>query len=185
MAYRCILFFCSGRRRHTRCALVTGVQTCTLPISACRSASAARRCRYAPQRSSTMPRDCRSRRPAATDAATPPARHPRLRHVIRAPEMRVRSTAPAASRRPRPGEAHWTSELPFAAEIRHEYDEPTRAEVTTAEQSLHTALWVTTGLISAAFRAGAATQTVKIGREACRERVCQQVWIPGVDGTQN
>src|SRR3546814_2304838 len=30
-----ILFFCfffSSRRRHTRCALVTGVQTCALPI---------------------------------------------------------------------------------------------------------------------------------------------------------
>src|SRR3546814_17857337 len=26
-------FFFSGRRRHTRCALVTGVQTCALPIS--------------------------------------------------------------------------------------------------------------------------------------------------------
>src|SRR3546814_6255472 len=25
--------FCSCRRRHTRCALVTGVQTCALPIS--------------------------------------------------------------------------------------------------------------------------------------------------------
>src|SRR3546814_9990938 len=25
--------FCSSRRRHTRCALVTGVQTCALPIS--------------------------------------------------------------------------------------------------------------------------------------------------------
>src|SRR3546814_9109635 len=28
-----VLFFCSSRRRHTRCALVTGVQTCALPIS--------------------------------------------------------------------------------------------------------------------------------------------------------
>src|SRR3546814_3017691 len=28
-----LLFFCSSRRRHTRCALVTGVQTCALPIS--------------------------------------------------------------------------------------------------------------------------------------------------------
>src|SRR3546814_6719530 len=28
--YRC--FFFSSRRRHTRCALVTGVQTCALPI---------------------------------------------------------------------------------------------------------------------------------------------------------
>src|SRR3546814_8950594 len=28
----CVCFF-SSRRRHTRCALVTGVQTCALPIS--------------------------------------------------------------------------------------------------------------------------------------------------------
>src|SRR3546814_6774489 len=33
-----MLFFFSSRRRHTRCALVTGVQTCALPIcSALRS----------------------------------------------------------------------------------------------------------------------------------------------------
>src|SRR3546814_5547414 len=30
-----LVFFFSSRRRHTRCALVTGVQTCALPI--CRS----------------------------------------------------------------------------------------------------------------------------------------------------
>src|SRR3546814_18595928 len=33
----CVLSFCfffSSRRRHTRCALVTGVQTCALPICA-------------------------------------------------------------------------------------------------------------------------------------------------------
>src|SRR3546814_1068079 len=38
--FLCILFFYfffSSRRRHTRCALVTGVQTCALPISASRS----------------------------------------------------------------------------------------------------------------------------------------------------
>src|SRR3546814_1635281 len=29
----CYVFFFSSRRRHTRCALVTGVQTCALPIS--------------------------------------------------------------------------------------------------------------------------------------------------------
>src|SRR3546814_2913355 len=29
-----MLFVFSSRRRHTRCALVTGVQTCALPISA-------------------------------------------------------------------------------------------------------------------------------------------------------
>src|SRR3546814_8881117 len=27
-----VVFVCSSRRRHTRCALVTGVQTCALPI---------------------------------------------------------------------------------------------------------------------------------------------------------
>src|SRR3546814_14425589 len=31
-----VMFFFSSRRRHTRCALVTGVQTCALPISRCR-----------------------------------------------------------------------------------------------------------------------------------------------------
>src|SRR3546814_6883022 len=30
----CVFFFFSSRRRHTRCALVTGVQTCALPICA-------------------------------------------------------------------------------------------------------------------------------------------------------
>src|SRR3546814_12989890 len=34
-------FFFSSRRRHTRCALVTGVQTCALPISAEQAAQAA------------------------------------------------------------------------------------------------------------------------------------------------
>src|SRR3546814_9423422 len=29
-----VIFFFSSRRRHRRCALVTGVQTCALPISA-------------------------------------------------------------------------------------------------------------------------------------------------------
>src|SRR3546814_5712201 len=29
---RFFIFFFSSRRRHTRCALVTGVQTCALPI---------------------------------------------------------------------------------------------------------------------------------------------------------
>src|SRR3546814_1435087 len=32
MICTCYLFFFSSRRRHTRCALVTGVQTCALPI---------------------------------------------------------------------------------------------------------------------------------------------------------
>src|SRR3546814_19278477 len=32
VSYSDIFFFFSSRRRHTRCALVTGVQTCALPI---------------------------------------------------------------------------------------------------------------------------------------------------------
>src|SRR3546814_11509171 len=35
-------FFFSSRRRHTRCALVTGVQTCALPIAASGFAKAGR-----------------------------------------------------------------------------------------------------------------------------------------------
>src|SRR3546814_20259987 len=34
MTVSAIFFFFSSRRRHTRCELVTGVQTCALPISA-------------------------------------------------------------------------------------------------------------------------------------------------------
>src|SRR3546814_4185483 len=33
MVYFVIFFFFASRRRHTSCALVTGVQTCALPIS--------------------------------------------------------------------------------------------------------------------------------------------------------
>src|SRR3546814_5140804 len=33
LSWWCFIFFFSSRRRHTRCALVTGVQTCALPIS--------------------------------------------------------------------------------------------------------------------------------------------------------
>src|SRR3546814_2349534 len=32
LVYCVLIFFFSSRRRHTRCALVTGVQTCALPI---------------------------------------------------------------------------------------------------------------------------------------------------------
>src|SRR3546814_14896453 len=38
---RSSMFFFSSRRRHTRCALVTGVQTCALPILALRRRSRA------------------------------------------------------------------------------------------------------------------------------------------------
>src|SRR3546814_20965658 len=38
----CFFVFFSSRRRHTRCALVTGVQTCALPISVDQRRNAAR-----------------------------------------------------------------------------------------------------------------------------------------------
>src|SRR3546814_1124599 len=40
----CVFFF-SSRRRHTRCALVTGVQTCALPISYVKAGTQNRRLR--------------------------------------------------------------------------------------------------------------------------------------------
>src|SRR3546814_1625102 len=45
----CFCFFCfvfSSRRRHTRCALVTGVQTCALPISSYKIGRAVRHAVY-------------------------------------------------------------------------------------------------------------------------------------------
>src|SRR3546814_4717297 len=48
------LFFFSSRRRHTRCALVTGVQTCALPI--CRNGLPTCRLR---RRTSSLPPSCR------------------------------------------------------------------------------------------------------------------------------
>src|SRR3546814_1219195 len=42
----CLVFFFASRRRHTRCALVTGVQTCALPISEGAGALALRGCSF-------------------------------------------------------------------------------------------------------------------------------------------
>src|SRR3546814_1534062 len=44
-----VVFFFSSRRRHTRCALVTGVQTCALPISTRTGRSAELRAKLADQ----------------------------------------------------------------------------------------------------------------------------------------
>src|SRR3546814_13537949 len=52
-----LFFFFSSRRRHTRCALVTGVQTCALPIS-----------RHAPEG------QARAARPSARSLRRPPRR---------------------------------------------------------------------------------------------------------------
>src|SRR3546814_19938728 len=46
------MFFFSSRRRHTRCALVTGVQTCALPISG--NSPPARKLACSPDRTSRV-----------------------------------------------------------------------------------------------------------------------------------
>src|SRR3546814_6540542 len=43
----CLCFVLSSRRRHTRCALVTGVQTCALPICGIRCGGSAYRSKKA------------------------------------------------------------------------------------------------------------------------------------------
>src|SRR3546814_11095714 len=45
LSFFVFIFFFSSRRRHTRCALVTGVQTCALPISCPLGFDAAGACR--------------------------------------------------------------------------------------------------------------------------------------------
>src|SRR3546814_5432106 len=57
------LFFFSSRRRHTRCALVTGVQTCALPISG--ASGAGRRALLRPLQAPCRQRDRRELLPGA------------------------------------------------------------------------------------------------------------------------
>src|SRR3546814_17776812 len=72
-------FFLSSRRRHTRCALVIGVQTCALPISQAHStrirSSGCRRCnRRRRRRSSPFPP---TRRPCSVlDRGRSPVKRP-------------------------------------------------------------------------------------------------------------
>src|SRR3546814_18698887 len=66
----CFFFFFSSRRRNTRCALVTGVQTCALPISTtCASTSRA----AAPSRTAPA---CWASRPSSSTSASPSAPDP-------------------------------------------------------------------------------------------------------------
>src|SRR3546814_10492413 len=63
----CLFFFFTSRRRHTRCALVTGVQTCALPISS------------PPLAGQTLPRPLPAERPLPRALR----RRPRQRRSIR------------------------------------------------------------------------------------------------------
>src|SRR3546814_11077674 len=83
-----ILFFFSSRRRHTRCALVTGVQTCALPI-----------CHHHPQARPVpdAPTAAQNRIAAARAPALAPIRfqhRPRARTAQPSPRTKLLRSAP-------------------------------------------------------------------------------------------
>src|SRR3546814_15486799 len=102
------LFFFSSRRRHTRCALVTGVQTCALPIlclSGRGSGGSARRW----GRTMAARRFCRRpRRPPPTGDASPAAVGTALRLIKKAAE----GLQPAATASPQGEKGSVAPQLP-------------------------------------------------------------------------
>src|SRR3546814_7561028 len=93
LIFELLVFFFSSRRRHTRGALVTGVQTCALPISPIRSGGWPHSCRRCPRPPLRSPRGSSCPMPSASGS----------------PPRRRRSTRRPARRWPR-SEEH-TSEL--------------------------------------------------------------------------
>src|SRR3546814_10792958 len=83
-------FFFSSRRRHTRCALVTGVQTCALPIYKKRRPN--RRCATPDISSATAPHQAsrrnRGRRPSRASHSLPDTRLSNRRGSVRSPRRR-------------------------------------------------------------------------------------------------
>src|SRR3546814_5591216 len=81
-------FFFSSRRRHTRCALVTGVQTCALPISGV----------YKGLRSSettvgvALPLELGGKRPARVALATARLTRAQVQSEIARADLRLRIT---------------------------------------------------------------------------------------------
>src|SRR3546814_1500904 len=86
----CYFFFFSSKRRHTRCALVTGVQTCALPIYDVEPAGRADR-----------PLPAGVRQPDRRDRALPLARPRRPHADHRHPARPPRGAAGPASHPPR------------------------------------------------------------------------------------
>src|SRR3546814_20465547 len=98
-------FFFSSRRRHTRCALVTGVQTCALPISCqAQQQSAAQSCRPSGRNSRTvllpgrLLQSCRCQNADHPDLYRVPSRTSSPPQWLLSPHRR-------AARRPRPSPA--------------------------------------------------------------------------------
>src|SRR3546814_9977911 len=95
----CIVFFFSSRRRHTRCALVTGVQTCALPISTC-SACGQTLDPLRPLAALTMPVAGEYRRPRPSPYRFRPRKHDGLRPYLSPPETTVAAAGARAGRNP-------------------------------------------------------------------------------------
>src|SRR3546814_1747510 len=99
----CVIFFFSSRRRHTRCALVTGVQTCALPISSKLKASPH-------EQATNSSRPCSCTPPAAAGATPMPFEIPAAPTVVYDAEG-LRVTAFAVDHRPvRPAVGYRRSE---------------------------------------------------------------------------
>src|SRR3546814_104388 len=109
-------FFFSSRRRHTRCALVTGVQTCALPISTPSATTTARLPPHwtAPTTSSTPSTAASSTRPPSSSAARTSAAPPWWAGTTSA-SVTMRSTSPGAS-------ATWPPGARSGAERRSAHD---------------------------------------------------------------
>src|SRR3546814_13747949 len=85
-----LFFFFSSRRRHTSCALVTGVQTCALPISRREAGrTGARHPSRRPPRRDRVPRRRRRTTVPATAWSGGSGRAPRPRGLQRSEERRV------------------------------------------------------------------------------------------------
>src|SRR3546814_3906479 len=99
--YDCFFFFFSSRRLHTMCALLTGVQTCALPISSCDKRRSRSGCRatHGPERPPHPAWAFRARRSGR--AETPPAAR-RCRSKGRARKSRTDCPAPGCGNSSRP-----------------------------------------------------------------------------------
>src|SRR3546814_12265156 len=107
-----VFFFFSSRRRHTRCALVTGVQTCALPISTLLTARTAMSLKI-PAWIGTRPggwregTSVRAEPQSRAAAAHPPiASRPRAAALADAVAVHQRRAAALGRRGPRPVHTH-------------------------------------------------------------------------------
>src|SRR3546814_15662046 len=116
-------FFFSSRRRHTRCALVTGVQTCALPISgeAAQAAPATRSFSFAPARTAAPA-------PVAEEVVEPAVQE---EPVAEAPVQQDNDPAPGFSLgdAAEPGTAAAAEEEPMGlSPVAARYDDTARSE---------------------------------------------------------